>query len=202
MHPITSRSSASAVVAVEDADEEDSEGDDNHGDEQEPGAATGVAREIDEEASDHGAPPYGAWRARQVRRSTFAHDRLRNLLTASAPIPLGQMIQQRAPSRRSNHGGTFVTDESRSIMKRMEISTPPIKERSVVMMRNEEDQQPDSPQRTCIEGSPPHYACSFCGKSREEVAHLIAGPQGVYICNECVALCNAILAEDDDPAET
>ncbi len=71
-----------------------------------------------------------------------------------------------------------------------------------MMTTNEERQQPDGPRRTLIDGPPPHYACSFCGKGREEVEHLIAGPQGVYICNECVTLCNAILAEDDDPAET
>jgi ClpX C4-type zinc finger protein len=37
--------------------------------------------------------------------------------------------------------------------------------------------------------------CSFCGKSKEHVAKLIAGP-GVYICDECIALCNDILVED------
>jgi ClpX C4-type zinc finger len=37
--------------------------------------------------------------------------------------------------------------------------------------------------------------CSFCGKAREAVARLIAGP-GVYICNECVERCNDILAGD------
>lgn len=37
--------------------------------------------------------------------------------------------------------------------------------------------------------------CSFCGRSQDEVKKLIAGP-GVYICDECVALCNNILAED------
>jgi ATP-dependent Clp protease ATP-binding subunit ClpX len=36
-------------------------------------------------------------------------------------------------------------------------------------------------------------SCSFCGKSQERVAKLIAGP-GVYICNECVGLCDDILA--------
>ena len=36
--------------------------------------------------------------------------------------------------------------------------------------------------------------CSFCSKEKEAVAKLIAGP-GVYICNECVDLCNHILAE-------
>ncbi len=37
--------------------------------------------------------------------------------------------------------------------------------------------------------------CSFCGRTQDEVRKLIAGP-GVYICDECVALCEDILAED------
>ena len=37
--------------------------------------------------------------------------------------------------------------------------------------------------------------CSFCGKSQNEVKKLIAGPT-VYICNECIELCNEILAEE------
>ncbi len=37
--------------------------------------------------------------------------------------------------------------------------------------------------------------CSFCGKSQEEVRKLIAGPN-VYICDECIELCNDILAEE------
>jgi len=37
--------------------------------------------------------------------------------------------------------------------------------------------------------------CSFCGKSQQEVRKLIAGPS-VYICDECVELCNQIIAED------
>ena len=37
--------------------------------------------------------------------------------------------------------------------------------------------------------------CSFCGKSREEVRKLIAGPT-VYICDECIDLCNDIIAEE------
>ncbi|HPE45001.1 MAG TPA: ClpX C4-type zinc finger protein, partial [Deltaproteobacteria bacterium] len=35
----------------------------------------------------------------------------------------------------------------------------------------------------------PGLRCSFCGKSQEEVRKLIAGPD-VYICDECIALCN------------
>ena len=39
--------------------------------------------------------------------------------------------------------------------------------------------------------------CSFCDRNQEEVRKLIAGPQ-VYICDECIDLCNDIIAEDND----
>lgn len=39
------------------------------------------------------------------------------------------------------------------------------------------------------------YKCSFCGKSQDEVRKLIAGP-GVFICDECVSLCNSIIEEE------
>ena len=42
-----------------------------------------------------------------------------------------------------------------------------------------------------------HLRCSFCGKSKDSVRKFISGPS-VYICNECIALCNEILAEDED----
>ncbi len=43
--------------------------------------------------------------------------------------------------------------------------------------------------------------CSFCGKYQDQVNRLIAGP-GVYICNECIELCNEIIAEElDEEAE-
>jgi ATP-dependent Clp protease ATP-binding subunit ClpX len=42
-----------------------------------------------------------------------------------------------------------------------------------------------------------HLRCSFCGKSKDSVRKFISGPS-VYICNECVALCNEILAEDEE----
>ncbi len=38
--------------------------------------------------------------------------------------------------------------------------------------------------------------CSFCGKSQEQVNKLIAGPNGTYICDECIEICNEILEED------
>ena len=40
--------------------------------------------------------------------------------------------------------------------------------------------------------------CSFCNKDKDAVAKLVAGP-GVYICNECVELCNLILADQPTP---
>jgi ATP-dependent Clp protease ATP-binding subunit ClpX len=48
-----------------------------------------------------------------------------------------------------------------------------------------------------------HLRCSFCGKSKDSVRKFISGPS-VYICNECITLCNEILAEDEerDVAET
>lgn len=39
--------------------------------------------------------------------------------------------------------------------------------------------------------------CSFCGKNQEEVKKLIAGPS-VYICDECIELCNDIIAEEEE----
>jgi len=38
--------------------------------------------------------------------------------------------------------------------------------------------------------------CTFCEKRRHHVASLIAGPPGVYICNECIEICNSILQEE------
>src|SRR5947207_1428229 len=42
-----------------------------------------------------------------------------------------------------------------------------------------------------------HLRCSFCGKSKDSVRKFISGPS-VYICNQCIALCNEILAEDEE----
>jgi ATP-dependent Clp protease ATP-binding subunit ClpX len=41
-----------------------------------------------------------------------------------------------------------------------------------------------------------HLRCSFCGKSKDSVKRFISGPS-VYICNECISLCNEILAEEE-----
>ncbi|HXR13119.1 MAG TPA: ClpX C4-type zinc finger protein [Solirubrobacteraceae bacterium] len=54
-------------------------------------------------------------------------------------------------------------------------------------------------------GAPPGPAaadlhCSFCGKPKDQVRKLIAGPTpAVAICNECVELCGELIAEELDP---
>jgi ATP-dependent Clp protease ATP-binding subunit ClpX len=46
-----------------------------------------------------------------------------------------------------------------------------------------------------------NLSCSFCGKSQKEVKKLIAGPS-VYICDECIGLCNDIISEELDQDES
>ncbi|WP_399063331.1 ClpX C4-type zinc finger protein [Streptomyces sp. BB1-1-1] len=43
---------------------------------------------------------------------------------------------------------------------------------------------------------PARFCCSFCGKTRNQVGHLITGP-GVNICSDCVDLCQAIIEEEN-----
>ena len=40
--------------------------------------------------------------------------------------------------------------------------------------------------------------CSFCNKPQDQVRKMIAGPAGVYICDECVGLCSNIIEEEFD----
>lgn len=49
-------------------------------------------------------------------------------------------------------------------------------------------------------GKNSHLFCSFCGKSQDEVKKLVAGPS-VYICDECIELCNDIIAEEQEREE-
>ncbi len=46
------------------------------------------------------------------------------------------------------------------------------------------------------------YHCSFCGKSRDQVRRLIAGPGSVYICDECIELCREIIEEESGGSTT
>ena len=52
-----------------------------------------------------------------------------------------------------------------------------------------------------LKGNEPRVRCSFCGKPEDKVHKLIAGPDGAYICDECIELCAEILSEDmEEPA--
>jgi len=42
------------------------------------------------------------------------------------------------------------------------------------------------------------YRCYFCRKRQDQVKKLIAGPKGVYICDDCVALCKEIIDIDKE----
>ena len=46
-----------------------------------------------------------------------------------------------------------------------------------------------------LRGNPRTLRCSFCAKTQHEVAQLIAGPS-VFICNDCVDICNDLVAEE------
>ena len=50
-------------------------------------------------------------------------------------------------------------------------------------------------QETGSQPPPPLLRCSFCNKSERDAKELVAGPR-VYICDECVDICNDIIAED------
>ena len=47
-----------------------------------------------------------------------------------------------------------------------------------------------------MSNSEKNYTCSFCNKTQPEVNRLIAGPDRVFICDECVTLCEQIIAEE------
>ena len=49
-----------------------------------------------------------------------------------------------------------------------------------------------------IPAPPKTLSCSFCGKSRHEVAKLMAGPPPVLICDQCVDICTSVFEPDDD----
>ena len=43
--------------------------------------------------------------------------------------------------------------------------------------------------------------CSFCGKPKELTEQLIAGPNGIFICNECIEVCHDVLKEKKTESE-
>ena len=59
---------------------------------------------------------------------------------------------------------------------------------------------PSQTDETIDETTEVRFKCSFCKKSQTEVKKLIAGP-GVYICDECIGLCNGIITEEERTGE-
>jgi hypothetical protein len=57
--------------------------------------------------------------------------------------------------------------------------------------------QPGRGKEYAVKRGQHEYRCSFCGKPQDMVHRIIAGPGSVYICNECIALCNEIIAEEE-----
>jgi DNA-binding transcriptional MerR regulator len=60
-----------------------------------------------------------------------------------------------------------------------------------------EDECLNTRKEPTMDGETPAYRCSFCGKDQHEVRRMIAGPYAVYICDECLARCNEIIAEEE-----
>ena len=47
-----------------------------------------------------------------------------------------------------------------------------------------------------MKGNDTRIRCSFCGKTEDQAKKLIAGPNGTYICDECVGICSEIIEEE------
>ena len=43
--------------------------------------------------------------------------------------------------------------------------------------------------------------CSFCGKLKKDAKKLVAGPPGIYICDECIGICSDIIEDDFEDSE-
>lgn len=94
----------------------------------------------------------------------------------------------------------FVTEARQSgrswteIGARMGVSKQAARQRFATRQAGAEQDGAASKPRRGRRGKVTGAACSFCGKPRTTTLRLVAGPN-VYICGECVALCNEILAE-------
>jgi DNA-binding transcriptional MerR regulator len=55
----------------------------------------------------------------------------------------------------------------------------------------------DTRKERSVESNTRTYQCSFCAKESAQVRRMIAGPNGVVICNECVTACNEIIAREE-----
>jgi ClpX C4-type zinc finger len=72
---------------------------------------------------------------------------------------------------------------------------------STALRRVRHDRQEDGVSDIETADEPVLAACSFCKKNSQEVTRLVAGP-GVYICDECVALCGQLVAQESTPEQS
>jgi DNA-binding transcriptional MerR regulator len=125
-----------------------------------------------------------AERIRLLRSLDMSLDDIRTLLAAGDPEIVRTVL---ARHRRRLEGHIERHRRALTMLQALEVQWAHNKER-----RDMADQN------NGIKASKP-YRCSFCAKDNAEVRRLIAGPNGVFICNECVAKSNEILAKEEAP---
>ena len=69
-------------------------------------------------------------------------------------------------------------------------------QRSLNSLKTLVDQQEGNRMNDTTERVSKPYHCSFCRKPNDEIERMIAGPNGVFICNECIEKCNEIIADE------
>jgi len=75
-------------------------------------------------------------------------------------------------------------------------------QRALEALRTLEDGCERTRKEQSMESEGKAYCCSFCGKANQTVKRMIAGPNGVFICSECVTLCNDLIAKKELAPET
>ncbi len=68
--------------------------------------------------------------------------------------------------------------------------------RALALLKTLDERGEETRKERSMERESKPYQCSFCGKPNGEVERMIAGPNGVFICNECVERCNEIIARE------
>lgn len=100
--------------------------------------------------------------------------------------------------------GALVSADDPDVMRqRLELHRQQIRaqisryERALCAMPIVEELIGDKGKDKVMEPAEQQYRCSFCGKLNHEVGRMIAGPEGVIICDLCVALCNQVIDETE-----
>ncbi|MEU6739700.1 ClpX C4-type zinc finger protein [Streptosporangium sandarakinum] len=142
------------------------------------GAALGTTKQAAWEA-------HNRWIDEQARRGDDGHWGWSDDEAAAARALAGDLADEEAPGGRARRAGAIACQDGPDALE----SRVPVRKSLTTVAPEDRMTAPSlADERIC---------CSFCAKPKTDVDKVIAGP-GVYICNECVGLCNAIL---DTPAE-